>query len=426
METRLQRSWINEDTGLPNIKKLKMDIDDRIRKREEFSLVVVRITNLDHINRYVDYRVGEKAVFKVIGSLESLMGRNVYSVFPNEVAVILPGYGLERAYAAARKFQESFQKPVVIGKLPVSLITKCGISNYPLHGGDPVDLFKTMGRTLDQDRFDGQGIAVYDDSVSRKNKEKYETLIALYEALKNDEFTLVYQPIFDLNSNKIAGAEALLRWENSRNMNTAEFIQIAEDAGIIGEITKWVLENVICQLKKWQEQGVKIKASINLSPRDLKSDVILRHTENSMQTVEAGRNMLDYELTERVLIENISEVEELLHRIRAAGSKILLDDFGTGYNSLIQLIRLPIDCVKVDKAFIDHIDKESCRILIQEIISTAHQLGKEVIAEGVETEEQMLLLKKMKCDQIQGYYFSKPLRPEEFREFCVSFDLLNV
>ena len=421
-EIQIKKSFINTITGFPNASKLKLDLNEMINKQKSFSLIIFKIINLDHINRYIDYSIGEKSLFKAIEILSNLVDKdNIYSIFTNEFAVTMWGCSIEGAYLKAKEFLDYFKEPVLIDGVPVNLVIKVGISNYPLHGKEENDLFKKMGRTLDQEEFDGNEIAIYESSISQKNKEKYETVVSIYDAIKNDRFTIAYQPIINLKRNEVKGVEALLRWNNSKNMNPGEFIKIAEDAGIISEITRWVIKNAIDQLKKWQEEGIKTKISINISSKDLKDDSIIEYTADYIKVSQIEPTLLEFELTERVIVENENKVEYLLNRIKNIGIKISLDDFGTGYNSLVHLVKLPIDYLKIDKFFMDNIKDIHHRFLIKGIINLAHNLGKEVIAEGVETEGQLKLLNNMSCDSIQGYYFSKPLPPDELKEFILNF-----
>lgn len=417
-ERSRQKAFLKEVTGLPNARKLKLDLSELIRDRNHFSLLVFRISNLDHINIYVDYSVGEEALFFALEILKNLVEEDlIYSVYTNEFAVILAGHGIDEACNIAREFLNFFEKPIYINDKPVGLTIKCGISNYPLHSKDPNDLFKKMERTLDQDVYGRQNIAVYEDSISMRNKAKYETVVSLFEAIKENRFSMVYQPIIHLGRHEMKGAEALLRWDNNQNMCPGEFIKIAEEAGIIGEITKCVIKNVIDQLKTWQDAGFFTKISVNISSKDLRDGSFLDCMTEYMRESGIAPSTLEFELTERVLIENETIVGDLLNRIKNIGIKISLDDFGTGYNSLISLIRLPIDYLKLDKIFMEHINQP----LVEEIIHLAHSLGIEVIAEGVETKQQLSLLEKIGCDNIQGFYFSRPLPPEELRDYYLGF-----
>ncbi|HKM34176.1 MAG TPA: EAL domain-containing protein, partial [Lachnospiraceae bacterium] len=277
-EIQIKKSFTNTATGFPNASKLKIDLIEMANEQKCCSLIAFRIINLDDINMYVDYGIGEKALFKAIETLSNLVEKvNVYSVLTNEFAVTMWGCSIEDAYLKAKEFLDYFKEPVLIDAVPVNIVIKCGIINYPMHAKDGNDLYKKMSRTLDQQEIDEHRITFYEESLLQKNKLKYETIVLLYDAIKNGRFTIAYQPIINLKRNEVKGVEALLRWNNSMNMNTGEFIQIAEDAGLISEITKWVITNVIDQIKKWQNEGLRTKVAVNISSNDLKDGSIIKY-----------------------------------------------------------------------------------------------------------------------------------------------------
>lgn len=424
-ENQIKKSYEHIITGYQNSNKLRFDIDKMIEKQIKFTLVAFRIVNFDHVNRYVDYKIGEKSALEVLESLTKLFGRdNIYSIYTNEMIVIMHACNIEDAYVNAKKFLNNFNEPIFINGLPVGLVIKGGIANFPLHGKQATDLFEKISKTLDHDTFDHDGVTIYENSIAQKIKENYDTAVLLYYAVQHDELSIVYQPKINLQRNEVIGVEALLRWNNGANgkMNPGEFIKIAEDAGIINDITKWVIKNVIKQLRKWQEEGIQIKVAINVSSKDLKDDSIIEYTIDHMKENQIEPTMLEFELTERTIVENENRLEHFLNRLKDIGMAISLDDFGTGNNSLIHLVSLPIDFIKIDKVFIDNIKDLHNTALVDGIINLAHNLGMKVIAEGVETKEQMEILENMGCDNIQGFYFSKPLTPEKLKEFMINFD----
>lgn len=422
-EIQLKKSFTNMATGYPNAHKLRMDLVDIANKQIDCTLLAFRISNLDDINMYVDYSIGEKVLFKAMENLAGLVDKEiVYSLRTHEFVVTMKDCSIDDAYRKAKEYLDYFNKPVLIDEIPVNIVIKCGIVNYPMHAKDGHDLFKKIGRILDQQVTDNNRIAIYEDIILQRNKMKYDTIVLLYDAIKNGRFTIMYQPIINLKNKEVKGVEALIRWNNSMNLSTGEFIQIAEDAGLICEITKWVITNTIEQIKRWQDQGFKIKVSVNISSNDLRNCSIIEYTTNYIKEIQIDPVLLEFELTERVLVENKKEVKDLLAYIKEKGIEISLDDFGTGYNSLVQLADLPIDSLKIDKFFVDHIHEGYYIYMIEGIIRLAHNMGKKVVAEGVETEEQLKILQEMGCDNIQGYYFSKPLNEEQLKEFIFNFN----
>jgi EAL domain-containing protein (putative c-di-GMP-specific phosphodiesterase class I)/GGDEF domain-containing protein len=422
-ENEVKKLFINAETGYPNSSKLKLDLNEMVNNKENFTLVAFKILNYDQVNIYVDYEVGKKSVLKVLEMLSELFEkRNIYSVDTNEMVVIMRKCNVQDAFRKAQEFLSLFEEPTFIDGLPIHLVIQSGIVNFPLHGKGENELFKNIGKTFDQEVLYKNRIAIYENSISQKHQENYAIVVAIYDAIKCNKFTIVYQPKINLSSNNVMGIEALLRWNNDikGNMNIGELIKIAEDAGIISEITKWVIKNAINQLKVWQDEGINTKVAINISPKDLQDDSIIEYTKNCIAMSQIDPGMIEFELTERAIIEK--RMKLVLDSIRDMGLKISLDDFGTGYNSFIHLVEIPIDFVKIDKAFIDNIKDMQTGFLVKGAINLVHNLGKKVIAEGVETQEQLEILKNMGCDNIQGYYFSKPLPPEKLKEFILKYN----
>lgn len=419
----IDKAFKNQLTGLPNANKLKLDLNRMIGKKKRFSLLTFQIINMEHINRYIDYEIGEKARLRVIDVLSNFVDKgSIYYIYSNELAVVMSKCSVGDAYLKGLKFMNVFKEPVVIEGYFIEMVLKGGVVHYPLHGSEPNDLFKKMELALDQasNAFD---LCVYDAVTEKKNKEKYEIQVALYDAIKNNEFYLVYQPQISLEENRVMGFEVLLRWKHPQKglINPEEFIKIAEDIGMISEITKWVIKNTIAQLKKWKEEQITRKVAINLSSKDLTNNCIIDFMKQCIKDSELDPTMIECEITERAVIENLNMVKFLLNDARDFGFKISLDDFGTGYNSLLNLMKLPIDYLKIDKYFIDRMKEEDDRIAINNMIQLAHNLEMEVIAEGVESKKQLEWLSDKRCDHIQGYYFSKPLLPEKITEYVLNF-----
>ncbi|WP_048601389.1 putative bifunctional diguanylate cyclase/phosphodiesterase [Rubeoparvulum massiliense] len=418
----IEKSLKNEMTGLPNLNKLKMDIDERIVMQESFSLIAFEITNLGDINRYIDYQIGEQALLHLSKVLANFVDQEqVYSIHTNQLAIVVPGEQIEATYLIGEQIIKSFREPILIDGLLVEMMVKAGLVHFPLHGNDFNDLYRKLSIAMDQ-KSDTTGIFLYDPSKEQKNKERLDITVLLYDAIKNKKFNIVYQPQISLKNNQVIGVEALLRLSRGRkgSISPEEFIKVAEEVGIISEITKMVVKKTIAQLKEWQEEGFITKMAINISPKDLRNNALLEYTKEQLNTYCIDPSQLEFELTERGIVENEHVAEQLLMDARKLGVKISLDDFGTGYNSLMNLIKLPIDNIKIHKYFVDRLVEKENQALVESMIRTMHSLNKEVIAEGVETEEQVRILSKLGCDHIQGYYYSRPLPPEEVKSLLGS------
>lgn len=247
------------------------------------------------------------------------------------------------------------------------------------------------------------GLYVYDDVMEQRSKSQTELVSLLINAIKDEEFYLVYQPKKSLNDDKTLSVEALIRWNNHTKgqISPSEFIKVAEEIGLIGEITKWVIKNVINQKEKWKKAGRPVEIAFNISPKDLNNSSVMNLFNKMLENKELDLSLLEIELTERCIPENKEIVIPLFNDFRKRGIKIALDDFGTGFNSLNNYAQYPIDDIKIDKAFIDNIMDNTYMTVLKHTISCTHQLGKKVVAEGVERKERLDVLKNMGCDYIQ-------------------------
>ncbi|GEM_PF-229740 len=412
-----ERSTTNLTTGLPNANKLSMDLEHLMAAETEVSLLGFRLVNIDEINQYASYDIGVKALLKTIETLTRMVSRPVYSIYANELAVIVPGEDLQQARQIALLFLDEMKTPLSLDGFNIALIIKCGLVQFPRQTQSPGDMIKKMSIALTHETKESE-LQVYDIAIAEERKARFDMAVALLNALKNQEFYLVYQPKIDLRSGRVVGVEALLRWEHAGALiGPATFICLAEELGIIGEITKWVVRNSVAQAVCWAHAGVHMPIALNLSPKDLKDQSVVRYLIECIEESTLDPRLIEVELTERGLFENEQTLLQLLKMLRDLGVKVALDDVGTGYNSLVDLVVIPIDHIKIDKTFIDHIASENYRVLVKSIIDFAHNTGGEVIAEGVETKEQLGILENMGCSFVQGYYFSKPLPLNELEAY---------
>lgn len=240
---------------------------------------------------------------------------------------------------------------------------------------------------------------------------------ALHHALKNQEFVLHYQPMIDLRTGRIVSMEALVRWQakNGELIAPNQFIPIVESTGLINELGVWIFRTACAQVKAWHEQGLHdIKMSINISPVQLRTPELSNIVLRILDEMELAPEALDFEITETVLIQNISLALDQLERLQKRGIGLSIDDFGTGYSSLSYLKRLPVDTVKIDRSFIKEVHRGSHDFsILRAITAMAHELGISILAEGVETEEQLDIVMELGTDLTQGYLFSKPLPAAE-------------
>jgi len=383
---------------------------------------VFEYKNREMINQYVNYEVGTKSFINLVKIADGFFNScNIYTISTNKFIIIIPNYDHNYAYKMANEFINKTKQPMFIDTLPISIIVKGGIVNLPAHGNELDDIMLKLEKVLTQASKTQKNITIYNNKLETESMKYYNTLVSLCYSLQNDMFELVYQPKINIKNNTLISTEALLRIKSDTysNISISQLIAMAEDVGFISEITKWVIDNAIIQLKLWQDAGISNKVSINLSSIDLNDDSIVNYTTKCLENYGVDPSMIEFELTERSIIEDEKRVLNVLNKIKKEGIKISLDDYGSGHNSLSYLVNasFPFDYLKIDKMFIDNISEEQNEVLVEGIISTAHVLGIEVIAEGVETKKQVDILKRIGCDIIQGYYYSRPLYPGEFYNY---------
>lgn len=315
----------------------------------------------------------------------------------------------------------SFAEPFSLKGSDVYIKTSIGISLYPQDGQSAETLIKNADAAMYKSKEkSGTYHHFFRSEMSDRSLENIMLENALYKALENEELEIYYQPQIDSRNNQIMGAEALLRWNHPIKgmISPLDFIPIAEESGLIVPIGRWVLLNACKQLKIWHEQGhTDMTVSVNLSGRQFEEDDLLTMIESILSETGLAPDFLHIELTENQIFKNTHFTIDKMKELKMLGVKIALDDFGTGYSSLGYLKNFPIDTLKVDRSFMADITKDKDNAAITStIIALAQNLGLDIIAEGVETEEQLVFLTAKDCFTIQGYYFSKPLKADALTE----------
>lgn len=270
----------------------------------------------------------------------------------------------------------------------------------------------------------GKFIARYDQRMHQQYMKEQRILDNMEEALKDNQFQVYYQPKHDAKTGKLVGAEALVRWIHPVYgfMSPAEFIPLFEKNGFISSVDLFVLKKVCQDLKDWQKQGISIvPISVNASRKDIMHTNFLEHVKAALKSADLSPKYLHMEITETVFIEDVEILTPIIQEARDYGMQMELDDFGSGFSSLSLLTSLPLDVIKLDMSFVRNIMKQ--KMIIENIINICHGLNCKMVAEGVETDEQLAILNEMNCDVIQGYYFSKPLPSDGFREYIENCNL---
>jgi diguanylate cyclase (GGDEF)-like protein len=295
-----------------------------------------------------------------------------------------------------------------------------GIAIYPDNGEDAAILLQHADAALYKAKSEGRsGYRYYTDELTDSARRRIECETRLRSAVRNQEFQVYYQPQVHIQTGRIVGAEALIRWNDPERgvISPAVFIPIAEETGLIGEIGEWVLNETCRQGKIWVDQGHRLTLAVNLSAHQVRHQNIPNMVENALKKTGYPADRLELELTESALMQREEETVSMLHSLRAHGIRLAIDDFGTGYSSLSYLKRFPIDVLKIDKSFVDDIPYENDDMaIVSAIIAMGHALGFQILAEGTERIEQIEFLKQLNCTMYQGYFKSPPVPAEEFEK----------
>ena len=296
-----------------------------------------------------------------------------------------------------------------------------GIAMYPSDGTDMQTLTKNADIAMYLAKEDGKnGFRFFSREIRTQSIERLKMESALRRALERDQFTLHYQPKIDMASGQITGVEALLRWNHPDlgSVSPAQFIPLAEETGVIVPIGRWVLKEACAQNMAWQRRGLRpVTMAVNLSPRQFADGHLLQDVDEALLASGMSPVLLQLEVTESMVMRNVSRAIKILDAIQSRGIRLAIDDFGTGYSSMSLMKQFPIDTIKIDRSFVRDLPVDSeDQAIAQAIISMGKALGMTVVAEGVETPEQQAFLRSHACDEMQGFLFSKPLPPKQMAD----------
>lgn len=412
----------DELTGLPNRYLLKTGLQNALQQaRQDDSAVALLFLDIDHfklVNNSLDHVAGDLLIKSIGERLGHCIGEGdlLSRQGEDEFAIVLRGIGKSRSVAAVcEDIARAVAAPFLLqeGK-SIHVTCSIGIALYPQDGDDAVMLFKyadmALSRAKDLGRNNSQ---FFSHEMNERTLEQVTLKSALHAAILSDQLRLYYQPLLDLQTGKIIGLEALVRWEHPELGIIApeRFISIAEESGLILDIGAWVLRKACTDLRAWIDHGVPdLMISINLTPKQFRAPMLADKIGAMLSEMGIEPHMLSLEVTESVVIQDASSSQATLQQLKTQGIDLVLDDFGTGYSSLSYLKRFPFNKVKIDRAFVQNIVTDVDEAAVAKaIISMAHSLGIRVVAEGVETEAQCEFLRRHQCDEIQGFLFSEAL-----------------
>ncbi len=428
-----QHAYFDTLTSLPNrflaLDRLTQMINEAKRSEEKTAVLFLDLDDFKKVNDSLGHEVGDKLLIESANRLTKTV-RNADTVGRlggDEFIVLLRGLTKEHnALNIAEHLLDIFREPFHIDGRELILTLSIGVAIFPENGETASDLLRNADTAMYQAKASGRNsYSFFTQEMNITMLRRFEIEAQMRGALERNEFEVFYQPKVNVKNGQINSAEALLRWHNNvlGNVTPDEFIPIAEHTGLIVPIGQYVLKQALLLLKKWQVSDQKnYSMAVNLSPRQFRDKHLFNHIKQCLIEADVRPEDLEFEITEGVLMIGKSYIDRVLLEVNNLGIKLSMDDFGTGYSSLSYLRQYAFDILKIDRSFISGItlNKEDSD-LVKGTIALAHSLNLTVIAEGVELEEQMILLNQLGCDYVQGFYFSKPLPAKEFLEFSTNY-----
>lgn len=427
-ETIEKMAFYDPLTLLPNRNLLSEWINEHAMKvGDTVTVLFMDIDRFKAINDNFGHRTGDFVLKEVAKRLQNCLRKSDFTVRQggDEFIVFLRHLSDQQdIMAVVNKIKEQFALPFFVNGKKITTTTSIGISMNTIEKNedDYLNFVEATIRQADTAMYhakrNGGNSHCFNTHDQNSEMERYYKLDSeIKYALGRNQFSVVYHPLVNLKDNQITGVEALLRWNNPKlgSVSPVEFIPILEELGLIIPVDKWVLKTVCKQMKVWHDKGVTInRASVNVSPVQFRSQNFVKNVKEILLETGLEPKHLEIEITEGTIL-NIKNPGETLAELRELGVSISIDDFGTGYSSLSYLKRLPVNTIKIDKSFIDDLDIDG-EVIVDTIISMGKNLKYNVVAEGIENEEQVSYLKAQNCHEGQGYYWSKPIEPDRLIE----------
>ena len=416
-------------TGLPNRSFLQKRLEQEAQNAHEnnipAALLLLDLDRFKEVNDTLGHIVGDMLLQKIGQRLQSYLHSNdlIARLGGDEFAIVLPETDADGAVRAARTLIGALDMPILVDGHAFSIGGSIGIALTPEQGFDITTLLRCADVAMYVAKRSQSGHAEYSPNIDQHSPYKLALMSELRQAIADNRLLVHYQPKVSFSLGRIVGVEALVRWPHPVYglIPPEDFIPMAERTGLIGPLTRWVLDRTVCQCRDWEQDGLHINVAVNLSTHTLYDPKLLSIVTNLLHLYEVAPSKLTLEITESMLMEEPERAQVVLAELRSLGVAVAIDDFGTGYSSLAYLKRLRIDEVKIDKAFVRGlgIDADPAdAAIVQAVVAMARPLQCEVVAEGVESEEAWSFLKELGCDLAQGYYCSRPLPAAELEQWA--------
>ena len=414
-------------TDLPNRTLLQDRLAQALRSAQRdghpLALLLLDIDRFKEVNDTFGHAAGDRLLRQVGRRLRRVVraADTVARLGGDEFAVLLPATDTGGATTAAEKIRRALEQPVGRGGYRVSAEASIGIALYPAHGAEAATLLQHADVAMYAAKRTGEGWAVYNPAHDRSSPDRLALLTDLRGAIAGGELALHYQPKVELATGRVRRVEALVRWQHPRRglLPPAQFIPLAEQTGLMGPLTLWVLGEALRQCARWRQAGLALGVNVNLSMANLHDPALPEAVAGLLQAHGVAPADLRLEVTESAMAADMTRTIATLERLATLGVHIAVDDYGTGYSSLAYLKRLPVDELKIDKGFVRHLaTDETDATIVRSTIGLGHNLGLRVVAEGVEDHATLELLRVMGADAVQGYYVSRPLPPDDLERWA--------
>ena len=414
-------------TDLPNRvllrDRLEQALTNAARDRSSVAVMIMDLDRFKEINDTLGHYTGDRILKQVATRLRGIVQSpaTLSRLGGDEFAIVLPEIArAEDAEATALKIDKALHAPFMLEGLTIDVQGSVGVAVYPEHGTDADTLLQRADVAMYVAKKQQKGHAVYSASLDQYSPHRLTLMGELRQAIERDDLLLHYHPKVDLRTDEINEVEALVRWNHPRHgmMAPDEFIPLAERTGLIKPLTLWVLDRALRQYSEWRERGIDVAIAINLSANGLLDQELPDSVAGAMAAHDIPPNRLSLEITESMLITDTDRAMDMLTRLAAMNVQLSIDDFGTGYSSLAYLSRLPVRALKIDKSFVADMENNPRNaMIVHATIELAHNLGLEVIGEGVEDEATFDRLKTLGCDVIQGYFVTPPIAGDAFADW---------
>ncbi len=410
-------------TGLPNrvhsIDLLREALRNASKNGDPVAVMVMHLQRFREIQSSLGHEIADEVLRQTAQRMRAALDEThiLARLEGDQFLIIAPDVDKDEAKRVARRLAGLLDAGLNVQSVNVTLDACIGLCVSPEHGRQPDELLRRAAVAKNDAQQTQKRIRVYQNGREARHVRQLAILGDMRRATRENELELYLQPKVSLDDTRVCGGEALLRWNHPElgQIPPFEFIPLAEQAGCIGMITEWMLGRAVAQARSWRDQGINLPIAVNLSAQDLLSDNLIALIEHELEVNRMDAGCLILEITEEALVHDMDYAIKILERLKSMGAKTSMDDFGTGYSSLGHLQRLPIDELKIDRSFVTNLpDHPQNTAIVRAVIDMAHNLGLEVVAEGVETTAALRWLRNEGCQRAQGYYLSKPMPADEF------------